>query len=67
MQSKKKSLTESFINTLSGLFVGLAIQLLMYPTLGIEVNFKQNIILTFVFFLASVLRGYIIRRIFNKF
>ena len=66
MQTKKISLLEALTNTVVGLLVSFGIQLLIYPILGIAVTIGQNVIITFVFFAASISRGYIIRRIFNK-
>lgn len=66
MQSKKLSIIESITNTLTGLIVSFGIQILIYPFLNIEVTINQNIFITLVFFIASFLRGYIIRRIFTK-
>lgn len=66
MQSKKKSLIESVTSTVLGLVISFLIQLIIYPTLNIPVTFTQNIIITSVFFIASIGRGYLIRRIFNK-
>jgi hypothetical protein len=43
----------------------LLIQLAIYPALGIPVKFNQNLIITTVFTLASIGRGYVIRRMFN--
>ena len=66
MQTKKFSLIESITNTAVGFLISLLVQLIIYPTLGIPVTLKQNIIITFVFTLVSILRGYVIRRIFNR-
>jgi hypothetical protein len=66
MQSKKHSFIESIIQTFIGLAVSFCIQLIIYPLMNIEVSFKQNILITFVFTIASIIRGYVIRRIFNK-
>jgi len=66
MQTKKFSLIESITNTFVGFIISLLIQLIIYPTMGIPVTFKQNIIITVIFTVASILRGYILRRIFNK-
>lgn len=66
MQTKKYSLIESITNTFVGFMVSLLIQLAIYPAMGIPVTFSQNIVITFVFTLASILRGYLIRRFFNK-
>jgi hypothetical protein len=66
MQSKKQSLIESVTQTVVGLVVSFGIQLVIYPILNIPVTLSQNVIITAVFFVASIGRGYIIRRIFNK-
>lgn len=66
MQSKIQSLIESVTNTLTGLVTSFLIQLVIYPLLNIPVTFSQNVIITLTFFVASILRGYVIRRIFNK-
>jgi high-affinity Fe2+/Pb2+ permease len=65
-QTKKQSIIESITQTLIGLIVSLCIQLVIYPLLNIEVTFSQNLIITFVFFISSIIRGYVIRRIFNN-
>ena len=66
MQSKKHSTIESLTNTIVGLLTSFLIQLVIYPLLNIPVTLNQNIIITVVFFLVSFLRGYFIRRVFNK-
>lgn len=66
MQAKKYSLIEAVTNTTTGLFVSFGIQLLIYPALNIPVRIEQNVIITFVFTIASIGRGYIVRRIFNR-
>ena len=65
-QSKKKSLLESIANMVVGFSVSFIIQLIIYPSLGIKVNIDQNVIITSVFMLASIVRGYLIRRLFNR-
>jgi len=65
-QTKILSLLESLSQTIIGLFFSVVIQLILYPMLKIEVSFSQNLTITFVFFLASIIRGYFIRRLFNK-
>lgn len=65
MQPRKFSLIEAITNTLVGFVISFLIQILIYPTLGIPVTFKQNVIITTVFTVVSILRSYVIRRIFN--
>ena len=66
MQSKKYSIIESVANTLIGLVTSFLIQIIIYPLLDIPVSINQNIIITLVFFTVSIIRGYLIRRLFNK-
>ncbi len=66
MQSKKKSLIEAVTGTVAGLIVSFVIQLIIYPLLDIPVSLGQNIIITTVFFAVSIIRGYLIRRFFNR-
>ena len=66
-QSKRDSILESMTNVFLGLIISFVLQLVLYPILEIPVTINQNLIITFVFFIASFLRGYLIRRFFNKF
>ena len=65
-QSKKLSAIETITNVFIGLITSFLIQLVLYPMLNIPVTFSQNIIIVLVFFIASFIRGYLIRRFFNK-
>lgn len=65
-QSKKHSAIESITNVIVGLLISFLIQIVIYPALKIPVTLSQNLIITFVFFIASFIRGFIIRRIFNQ-
>ena len=64
-QSKRHSMIEAVVNVITGLLISFLIQLWIYPLLNIPVTLNQNIFITCVFFAASFIRGYIIRRIFN--
>lgn len=66
MQTKKHSLLESLLNTLVGFLISLLVQLLIYPMLNIPVTLFENVIITSVFTIVSIIRGYIIRRYFNS-
>jgi len=65
-QSKLQSIIESITQTVIGLVTSIVLQMVLYPLLGIPVSFKQNLIITAVFFVVSIIRGYIVRRIFNN-
>lgn len=66
MQSKKQSFLETVIQTFIGLATSILIQMILYPAMGIPVTLSQNVIITIVFFAVSILRGYLVRRFFNK-
>lgn len=66
-QSKKHSALESITNVVIGLITSIVTQMILYPILGIPVTFSQNLIITAVFFVISFVRGYVIRRFFNRF
>jgi uncharacterized membrane protein len=66
MQTKKESFTETIVNIVLGLVISFGIQLILFPLLKIPVTYNQNIIITIVFFLASLVRGYLVRRYFNN-
>jgi uncharacterized membrane protein len=65
-QSRRHSIIESITQTVIGLATSFIIQVILYPLMGIPVTFKQNLIITAVFFVVSIIRGYIVRRIFNN-
>ena len=66
MQTKKQSMIEVITNTVVGLAFSFAIQVMIYPILGMNVSINQNLLITLMFFIASILRGYILRRLFTK-
>ena len=66
MQTRRRSLTESLVNTFTGMGVSFIIQLTLFPLMNIPVRLEQNILITIVFTVASIGRGYVVRRIFNK-
>jgi high-affinity Fe2+/Pb2+ permease len=65
-QSKRHSLLESITNVIIGLIISILAQIVLYWLMDIPVTFGQNLVITGVFFVLSFVRGYIIRRIFNK-
>jgi high-affinity Fe2+/Pb2+ permease len=65
-QSKKHSVYESIANVVIGLLISIITQMILYPLMGIPVSFNQNLIITGVFFVISFIRGYLIRRFFNR-
>ena len=66
MQSKKQSLIEAITNTSVGFLISLGATFVIFPIVGIESNTGKNIIITIFFTVISILRGYLLRRLFNK-
>ena len=66
MQSKKYSLIEATTNTAVGFIIALCVQLVIYPALNIAVSLPENLLITSIFTGVSILRGFIIRRLFNN-
>ena len=66
MQSKLHSVIEAASNTLIGYVINLVVQIIVYPLYGATFTLMQNIQIGLIFLVVSLLRGYVIRRYFNK-
>lgn len=66
MQSKRQSLIETVTSTFIGLVVSFLTQIIVFPIYNLEVNFSQNLQITLIFTVVSILRGYVVRRVFNR-
>lgn len=66
MQNKKFSLIESIINICIGYFVALCSQLLIFPFFNINIKLNDNMLIGLWFTVISLIRSYIVRRIFAK-
>ena len=65
-QSKFQSLIESFTTVISGFFVDLAEQLLIFPLYDIDITLFQNVQIVMILTVTSIIRVYIVRRCFNR-
>lgn len=66
MQTKKQSLTEAITNTAVGFGISYVSTFLIFPVLGIVTSPGTNLIIVIYFTIISILRGYVLRRVFNK-
>jgi hypothetical protein len=66
MQTKRQSIIESITNTAVGYGISLVSLFLIFPVLGIESSPQKNIAISAYFTVISILRGYVLRRFFNK-
>ena len=65
MQSKKMSLIETIVSVLIGYVVSIISQLLLFPMFNIEVSLTDNLLIGLFFTAISIIRGYLVRRLFN--
>lgn len=64
-QHKMDSFMEAVINTTVGFFISLITWYFVATAMDIPVTWTQNLIITGIFTVVSVARGYILRRIFD--
>jgi len=60
------SLVESIANTGAGFLVSLVLQISLFSLMSIETTTSQNILMSGVFTVASLVRGYLMRRLFLR-
>lgn len=65
-QSRRMSLIETVASIAIGFVVSLVLTALVLPAHGFEVTFAQNLQITAAFTVASIVRGYLVRRAFNR-
>lgn len=66
-QKKKHSLLESVVSTVIGFGINVTAQHLVFPLFGIYISWHENLTIAVIFTFISILRGYVIRRVFNLF
>ena len=66
MQCKRHSFIESVINVAIGYFVALLSQIAIFPMFNIHVTLKDNIWIGLWFTVISIIRSYILRRMFTR-
>ena len=66
MQSRAQSLIESVTNVLIGYFVAVVSQIVIFPIFWIHVGIVDNLLIGLYFTAVSLVRGYFVRRLFNR-
>lgn len=64
-QSKLMSWLESLINIAVGFGISLAAQMYFLPLLGVQIAFHQNLFFALIMTVISLLRSFILRRVFE--
>ena len=65
MQTRLSSLIEAIINVAIGFVISLILTALVLPAYGHAVTWSQNLQITGIFTISSILRSYAVRRWFN--
>lgn len=65
MQSRRQSLIETVAGVVIGFIVSMILSYIVYPAHGHTFTLAQNASITVIFTVASILRGYGVRRFFN--
>lgn len=66
MQSKLGSAVEAIANVVVGIIVSLISQLVIFGAYGIHLSLTENIQMVGYFTLISLVRSYLLRRLFNR-
>ena len=64
-QSPGMSLTEAIANVGVGYLVALLTQIIVFPLFGLVVGLSENLAIGALFTIASILRSYALRRLFE--
>tara|TARA_R110000744_G_scaffold16476_1_gene45392 strand:+ start:1358 stop:1570 length:213 start_codon:yes stop_codon:yes gene_type:complete len=65
-QTNKQSIIEVIANTVVGFIISVGVSVLLFPLMGIPVTFGENLGITLIFTVISLVRSFVMRRIFNK-
>ena len=66
MQSKRESMIESLTSTSIGVIIGVLLNLTVLPIFGYDVTVTNSLLISIIFTVASIIRSYAVRRIFNS-
>ncbi len=66
MQTRWHSFIESWANVVAGIIISYVANLFIFPFLGYEISTEQNIKLVAIYTVISLVRSYVLRRLFNK-
>ena len=64
-QSRLMSLVEAVTNVVVGYGLAVWVQLLVFPLFGLETTLRQSLGIGAIFTLVSLVRGYLLRRVFE--
>ena len=65
-QTARMSALESIPNVFFGFILGIFLQIKLFSSFGIEVETNQEVAIALLFTAASILRSFVVRRVFNS-
>jgi hypothetical protein len=65
-QTRTLSMIEALVGTAIGFIVSMIASHYVYPAHGHAFTFGQNLSITAIFTVISIVRGYCVRRLFNR-
>lgn len=66
MQTRRHSVIETLVGTFSGFVLSVTIwEMVVKPVWHIQTSFVENLSITALFTVVSIIRGYVVRRLFN--
>jgi hypothetical protein len=65
-QTRAMSLVEAGTSVSAGFVLSLVMQALLFPAVGLQASLAQNLKLAVGFTALSILRGYVVRRLFER-
>ena len=66
MQSKKQSLIETLTSVFVGWLIGVILNMLVLPLFDYNVSLTDGVLISIIFTAVSVVRSYVVRRIFDS-
>ena len=65
-QSRRASFLEACTNIVVGYTVAVATQYAVFPAFGLKVGLVENLGIGLIFTVVSLIRSYVLRRLFNR-
>ena len=65
MQTKRQSFIESLTSVGIGWFIGVILNMLVLPLFHYDVSLTDGVLISIIFTAVSIIRSYVIRRLFN--
>jgi dipeptide/tripeptide permease len=64
--TKRMSFYECILNIIAGTIISFIVQMFLYPVLGIPLTLGNNLYITALFLIITLVRLYVLRRFFHK-